>query len=619
MDARVQNDRGLLRFLTCGSVDDGKSTLIGRLLYDTDNVFADQLETLTRDSRRFGTTGDDLDLALLVDGLEAEREQGITIDVSHRYFATQRRAFIIADAPGHEQYTRNMVTGASQADAAILLVDARKGLLTQTRRHATICALMGLKHVILAVNKIDLVDDREGIFNSITSDFLAFAQTIGLADITAIPVSARYGDNIVRRSTRMDWYRGPTVLDCLETIEAGTDEAAAKPFRFSVQSVIRPHLDFRGFAGHVLSGEVALGETVVLVPSGQEATLRAVHGPDGPQKRAVAGDAIIVELDGDHDLSRGQIMAAPKERPDIADQFAAHLVWMSEQALMPGRSYLMRLGDRWVPATVTRIKHAIDVNTHAPMAVKDLMLNGIAEVNIATQMAVAFDPYSVNRETGGFILVDRMTHATCAAGMILHPLRRATNVHPHFHAVGKEARAQLKMQKPCCVWLTGLSGSGKSTIADALEAKLLALGKHTMLLDGDNLRHGLNRDLGFTEADRIENIRRVGEVAKLFVDAGLIVLCSFISPFRAEREMVRGLLQPDEFVEVFVDVPLEECIRRDPKGLYAKALSGAIPNFTGVNSPYEVPNAPELVIDGLKLSTEDAVAAILQRLRIFHD
>ena len=617
MDARVQNDRGLLRFLTCGSVDDGKSTLIGRLLFDTDNVFSDQLDTLARDSQRFGTTGDALDLALLVDGLEAEREQGITIDISHRYFATTRRAFIIADAPGHEQYTRNMVTGASQADAAIVLVDARKGLLTQTRRHATICALMGLKHVILAVNKIDLVEDRETIFNEIAETFSVFAQTIGLSDVTPIPISARYGDNVVFRSKAMDWYRGPTVLACLETIEAGADEAAAKPFRFSVQHVIRPHLDFRGFAGHVLSGEMTIGETVVLAPSGQEVKLKALHGPDGEQRRATAGDAIVVELEGDHDLSRGQIMAASKERPDIADQFAAHLVWMSEQALMPGRTYLMRLGDRWVPASVTRIKHALDVNTQAPIAVKDLALNGIAEVNMATQMPVAFDPYAVNRETGGFILVDRITHATCAAGMILHPLRRATNVHPHFHSVGKDVRAHLKMQKPCCIWLTGLSGSGKSTIADALEAKLAVLGKHTMLLDGDNMRHGLNRDLGFTEADRIENIRRVGEVAKLFVDAGLIVLCSFISPFRAEREMVRRLMKADEFFEIFVDVPLDECIRRDPKGLYLKALRGEIPNFTGVNSPYEAPDHPELVIDGVKLSPEEAVAAIVRRLGVF--
>ncbi len=614
MDARVQNDRGLLRFLTCGSVDDGKSTLIGRLLFDTGHVFADQLETLARDSRRFGTTGDDLDLALLVDGLEAEREQGITIDISHRYFSTARRAFIIADTPGHEQYTRNMVTAASQADAAVILVDARKGLLTQTRRHATICALMGIKHIVLAVNKIDLVPDAESTFEAIRDAFTAFARSIALPVAASIPVSARFGDNVVTRSQSLAFYDGPTLLDCLEALDTDDDAALGKPFRFSVQSVIRPHLDFRGFAGSVHSGEVSVGETVALVPSGQAVTVRAIHGPDGEQARAVAGDAIVLALDGEQDLSRGQMIAAQKARPDAADQFAAHLVWMSESKLLPGRSYLMRIGDRWLPASITRIKHAIDVNTQTPLAAKELGLNGMAEVNMATQTAIAFDAYAALRETGSYILVDRITHETMAAGMILHPLRRATHVHAHHHAINQEARALLKSQKPCCIWLTGLSGSGKSTLADALEVKLAALGKHTMLLDGDNMRHGLNRDLGFTEADRIENIRRVGEVAKLFVEAGLIVICSFISPFKAERKLVRSLLKPDEFYEVFVDVPLEECIRRDPKGLYAKALRGEIPNFTGIDSPYERPDEPALLIDGLSLTTDQAVASILSRV-----
>lgn len=610
MDARVANDRGLLRFLTCGSVDDGKSTLIGRMLFDTGNIFSDQIATLEKDSRRFGTTGNDLDLALLVDGLEAEREQGITIDISHRYFSTPKRAFIIADTPGHEQYTRNMATGASQADAAILLVDARKGVVTQTRRHAMICALMGLRHVILAVNKIDLVDYNADVFFDISTQFNAFAETIGLPEAIAIPVSARYGDNVVHRSDHLGWYRGPTVLECLETLDT-EDDLADKPFRFSVQYVIRPDLDYRGFAGTVLSGEVRKGDDVILVPSGKNVTVRDIYGARGATDHAMAGDAIVLRFEGEHDLSRGQIVAAVKDRPDAADQFAAHIVWMGEQKMLPGRTYLMRIGDLWVPASVTRIKHAVEINTQAHVAATEIGLNEIAEVNIATQRPVAFDAYRDNRATGGFILVDRQTNMTCAAGMILHPLRRATNVHQHFHAVDKDARALIKGQQPRCIWLTGLSGSGKSTIADALEAKLLALGKHTMLLDGDNMRHGLNRDLGFTDADRIENIRRVGEVAKLMVDAGLIVICSFISPFQTERDMVRALMGEGEFVEVFVDVPLEECIRRDPKGLYAKALRGEIPNFTGVNSPYEPPADPELKIDGLRCERDRAVDLIL--------
>lgn len=613
MDARVDNDRGLLRFLTCGSVDDGKSTLIGRLLYDTGHVFTDQIAALERDSQRFGTTGNDLDLALLVDGLEAEREQGITIDISHRYFATPLRAFIVADTPGHEQYTRNMATGASQSDAAILLVDARKGILTQTRRHATLCALMGIQHIILAINKIDLVGYSERIFRHLEAEFLKFASSIGLSPAIAIPMSARYGDNVVTRSLAMEWYHGPTLLDVLETL-AVEQEASRRPFRFAVQYVIRPHLDFRGFAGTVLSGAVSCGDRLAVSPSGAEVQVRALHGPDCPIEMAMAGDAVVLELEGEHDLSRGAILSSKTDRPELADQFAAHLIWMSLQPLRSGRTYLLRIGNDWVPASVTRIKHKIDINTHLHVAATEMELNDIAEVNIMTQRPVVFDAYRDHRALGGFILVDRVTHETVAAGMILHGLRRATNVHLHHHSVDREARALMKGQRPCCLWLTGLSGSGKSTIADALETKLLALGKHTMLLDGDNLRHGLNRDLGFIEQDRVENIRRVGEVAKLMTDAGLMVIASFISPFRAEREMVRALFPMGEFVEIFVDVPLDECIKRDPKGLYAKALRGEIPNFTGINSPYEAPDNPDLRIDGGQMSVSDSVDAILARL-----
>jgi bifunctional enzyme CysN/CysC len=613
MDARVEHDRGLLRFLTCGSVDDGKSTLIGRLLFDTGHVFTDQVAALERDSQRYGTTGNDLDLALLVDGLEAEREQGITIDISHRYFSTPLRAFIIADTPGHEQYTRNMATAASQADAAILLVDARKGILTQTRRHATLCALMGIQHIVLAINKVDLVDYSEVIFEKLKADFNRFAISIGLAQAIPVPISARYGDNVVEPSAAMDWYRGPTLLEILEMIEIA-EEGSTKPLRFSVQYVIRPHLDFRGFAGTVLSGTIQCGETIVTAPSGEPVQVRALHGADGPIAAASAGDAIVIELEGEYDLSRGQMLSASQNRPEIADQFSAHLVWMSAQTLLPGRGYLLRIGDHWAPASVTRIKHKIDVNTQAHVAANEIGLNDIAEVNIATQGPVAFDRYRDNRMTGSFILVDRVTHETAAAGMILHGLRRATNVHLHHHSIDREARALMKGQLPRCIWLTGLSGSGKSTIADALEKRLVALGKHTMLLDGDNMRHGLNRDLGFTDMDRVENIRRVGEVARLMTDAGLIVIASFISPFKAERALVRSLLPESEYFEIFVDVPLEECIKRDPKGLYVKAARGDIPNFTGINSPYEAPDNPDLTIDGLTMSVEEAVDVILTRL-----
>ncbi len=607
------SDAGLLRFLTCGSVDDGKSTLIGRLLHDTRHVMEDQFRSLETDSRRHGTTGEDVDLALLVDGLEAEREQGITIDVAHRYFATPRRAFIVADTPGHEQYTRNMATGASEADLAIILVDARKGVLTQTRRHATICALLGIRRIVLAVNKIDLMEYDEALFNRITAEFSAFAEKIGLGEVVAIPVSARYGDNVVERSHAMAWYEGPTLLEHLETVDVQSD-LATRPFRLSVQWVSRPHADFRGFAGSVATGSIRVGDEIAILPAGRTTHVDRILGPDGELDEAHAGDAVTITLQTETDASRGDLIVHARERPAVADQFAARLVWMTDEPLLPGRGYLMRIGDRWVPASVTALKYRLDVDSQEHLAARGLGLNEIGEVNIAAGAPVAFDSYADNRATGGFILVDRFTNTTAAAGMILHPLRRATNIHHEAPSVEKAARAAAKGQQPTCIWFTGLSGSGKSTIAKALEAKLHASGKHTMMLDGDNLRHGLNRDLGFTDADRVENIRRVGETAKLMTEAGLIVLCSFISPFRAERDMVRAMFPEGEFFEVFVDTPLEDCIKRDPKGLYAKAMRGEIPNFTGISSPYERPEFPDLRLDAVKGPPQDAAETALKLL-----
>ena len=585
--------KDLLRFLTCGSVDDGKSTLIGRLLHDSKLIYEDQLSTLAAESMRHGTTGDHIDFALLVDGLEAEREQGITIDVAYRFFTTSRRSFIVTDTPGHEQYTRNMATGASKADLAVLLVDARKGVLVQTRRHSLICSLLGLRHVVLAVNKIDLVSHQADIFDRITAEYRAFASQLGFSSIVSIPVSARYGDNMTRRSDNTPWYHGPTLLDYLETVGIDSD-ATQQPFRFPVQWVNRPNLDFRGYAGTIASGTINAGDPVVVANSGQVSRVKQLLTYNGPQASAEAGDAITITLADELDIARGDLLVSPTSRPEVSDQFSAHLIWMSDQALMPGRSYFARIGTKTTPITVTGIKYKIDVNTRERLAAHTLGLNDIAFCNLATGAPVSFDPFERNRKTGSFIVIDRQTNHTLGAGMIAFGLRRGTNIHWQPTLIGKSERAAQKHQRPAIIWLTGLSGAGKSTIANIVERQLHAAGHHTMLLDGDNLRHGLNRDLGFTEVDRVENIRRAGEVAKLLVDAGLIVLCSFISPYAAERDMVRRLVPEGEFIEVFIDTPIDECARRDPKGLYAKAKAGTIKNFTGFDASYEPPRNPEV-------------------------
>ena len=585
--------KDLLRFLTCGSVDDGKSTLIGRLLHDSKLVFDDQLSTLAKDSARHGTTGDHIDFALLVDGLEAEREQGITIDVAYRFFTTPKRSFIVADTPGHEQYTRNMATGASKADLAVILIDARKGVLVQTRRHTLICSLLGLRHLVVAINKIDLMAYQQDVFAKIAAEYQSFAQALGFASIVAIPISARFGDNITTLSDQTPWYHGPALLDYLETIEVEAD-ITAKPFRFPVQWVNRPDLDFRGYAGTVVAGAIRAGDAVVVAGSGQLSRVKQILTYEGPQAEATAGDAITLTLTDNIDVARGDLLVPPGSRPELSDQFAAHLIWMSEQALMPGRSYLARIGTQTTPVSITGIKYRIDVNTREHLAAHTLGLNDIGLCNLATPRPVAFDPYDQNRATGSFIVIDRLTNHTVGAGMIAFGLRRGTNIHRQRELIGKAERSELKHHRPAILWFTGLSGAGKSTIANIVEQKLHAAGCHTMLLDGDNVRHGLNRDLGFTEACRVENIRRAGEVAKLMLDAGLIVVCSFISPYRAEREMVRALVAEHEFIEVFVDTPIEECERRDPKGLYAKARAGKIKNFTGYDAPYEAPTDPEI-------------------------
>ncbi|MGN6534684.1 MAG: sulfate adenylyltransferase subunit CysN [Mesorhizobium sp.] len=602
----AQEKKSLLRFLTCGSVDDGKSTLIGRLLSDTRQIFEDQLAALERDSRKHGTTGEEVDFALLVDGLEAEREQGITIDVAYRFFATPKRKFIVADTPGHEQYTRNMATGASTADLAIVLVDARQGVLRQTRRHSIIASLLGIRHIVVAVNKIDLVDFDEAVFAKIVEDYRAFAADLGFKSIVPIPLSARYGDNVTARSPHMNWYAGPTLIGHLETV-AVEDEALALPFRFPVQYVNRPNLDFRGFAGTIASGSVAEGDEIVVAKSGTSARVKRIVTRDGDLKETVAGQAVTLVLDEEIEVSRGNMLVAAAARPQVADQFAANIVWFDEQALLPGRSYILRTATDQASATVSELKHRLNVNDFAHEAAKSLAMNEVGVVSIATRAPIVFDPFAQNRATGAFILVDRITNATVGAGMILHPLRRAENIHWQSLDVGKRARADMKNQRPAVLWFTGLSGSGKSTIANLLEKKLHATGRHTYLLDGDNVRHGLNRDLGFTDADRVENIRRVAEVAKLMADAGLIVIVSFISPFKAERRMARELMVGGEFVEVFVDTPFEECARRDPKGLYARALKGEIRNFTGVDTPYEAPENPEVRLKTLGRTPEDMV------------
>jgi bifunctional enzyme CysN/CysC len=604
---------GPLRFLTCGSVDDGKSTLIGRLLYDTKLIMEDQLAVLEKDSLKHGTTGDDIDFALLVDGLEAEREQGITIDVAYRFFATPRRSFIVADTPGHEQYTRNMATGASNSDAAVILIDARKGVLTQTRRHSYICSLLGIRHVVLAVNKIDLVEFSGECFHHIVGDYLGFAQSLGFESIATVPVSARYGDNITQASERMRWYDGPTLLEHLESLEV-EEGLQNKPFRFPVQWVNRPNLDFRGFSGTVASGTVRPGDRVVVSGSGKESSVARIVTADGDLPEARLGDAVTLTFADEVDVSRGDVIAHSDSRPEVVDQFAAHILWMAEDEMLPGRSYLLRIGTRFVPARVTSLKHKVDVNTLEHIAAKTLSLNEIGLCNLSAAAPVAFDPYTDNRTTGAFILIDRFTNATAGAGMITFGLRRATNIHRQSLLVNKESRLLMNGHRPAILWFTGLSGSGKSTIANIVERELHARGAHTYMLDGDNVRHGLNKDLGFTDVDRVENIRRVGEVARLFVDAGLVVLCSFISPFRAERQMVRELVDAEEFVEIFVDTPLEECIRRDPKGLYARALDGKIKNFTGIDSPYEPPESAEIVVDTRLRTAEDSAQRVVEAL-----
>ncbi|WP_312796173.1 sulfate adenylyltransferase subunit CysN [Tianweitania sp.] len=609
-----QEQKSLLRFLTCGSVDDGKSTLIGRLLYDTKLIFEDQLATLENDSKKHGTTGTDLDFALLVDGLEAEREQGITIDVAYRFFTTPKRKFIVADTPGHEQYTRNMATGASTADLAVVLVDARQGLLTQTRRHSFIASLLGIRHIVLAVNKIDLVGYSEEVFGQIAADYRAFAGDLGFATITPIPISARYGDNVIARSDRMAWYAGPSLLEHLEDIDLGQG-AAQKPFRFPIQYVNRPNLDFRGFAGTVAAGSIGQGDAVVVAKSGKPSRIKRIIGPRGDLIRAVEGQAVTLLLEDEVEASRGNALVAPSARPHVADQFTANLVWFAEQPLLPGRSYILRTETDQSTATVTDLKHRVNVNSFAQEAAKSLALNEVGVVNISTQAPIAFDSFVENRATGAFILIDRITNATVAAGMIHHPLRRAENIHWQALDVSKASRAALKGHKPAVLWFTGLSGSGKSTVANLVEKKLNAEGRHTYVLDGDNVRHGLNRDLGFTDQDRVENIRRVAEVAKLMADAGLLVLVSFISPFTAERRMARELMGEGEFVEIFVDTPFAECARRDPKGLYAKALRGEIKNFTGVDSPYEAPEHADIHLQPFGRSPEDLAIEVEDWLR----
>jgi bifunctional enzyme CysN/CysC len=605
--------QGLLRFITCGSVDDGKSTLIGRLLYESNLLDDDQLAALAADSKRVGTQGAELDFALLLDGLTAEREQGITIDVAYRYFATDTRKFIVADTPGHEQYTRNMVTGASTADVAVILVDARKGVLTQTRRHSYIASLIGIRRVVLAINKLDLVEYSNEVFERIREEYVTFGRTIGLGEIVCIPLSALRGDNVTAPSANMPWYGGPTLLGYLETVEADRD-AQSGPFRLLVQWVNRPDQEFRGFAGRIVGGAVRPGDRVRVLPSGRESLVTRIVTRDGDLDVAVAGQSVTVTLADEIDISRGDVLAAADAPPELADQFEADVIWMSEDPMLPGRPYLMKIGARTVGATITKPKHKVNVQTLEHLPARTLELNEIGVCNLHLDQMIAFDPYAQNRDTGGFILIDRLTNRTIGAGLLHFALRRSQNIHWQAIEVDKAAHTALKGHRPCVVWFTGLSGAGKSTIANIVEKKLHAMGRHTFLLDGDNVRHGLNKDLGFTEADRVENIRRVAEVAKLMLDAGLIVLVSFISPFRAERRLARDLVAQGEFCEVFVDAPLEVAEQRDRKGLYKKARRGELKNFTGIDSPYEPPEHAEIRIDTTARAAEDAADAIVAHL-----
>ncbi|MDP9163828.1 MAG: sulfate adenylyltransferase subunit CysN [Pseudomonadota bacterium] len=612
--ARREPSHGLLRFLTCGSVDDGKSTLIGRLLYDSKMIADDQLATLEADSQRVGTQGQAIDFALLVDGLAAEREQGITIDVAYRFFATATRKFIVADTPGHEQYTRNMVTGASTADLAVILVDARKGILTQTRRHSYLAHLLGIRRLVLAVNKMDLVDYDQSVFEAIVADYRAFAEAIGVTAFTAIPISGVKGDNVAVRSAAMAWYDGPTLIEHLERVPVEDEAAAARPFRLPVQWVNRPNLDFRGFCGLVTSGVIAPGNAVRVLPSGRISSVARIVTQDGDLDQAVAGQSVTLTLADEVDCGRGDLIAVADAPPEVADQFEATLVWLADEPLLPGRAYGLKLATQSVSATVHEPKYQVNVNTMEHLAAKTLELNAIGVANITTDRPIVFEPYTTDRQLGGFILIDKLTNATVAAGMIHFALRRSQNIHWQAASITRDKHAAIKNQKPAVLWFTGLSGAGKSTIANLVEKKLHRMHRHSFLLDGDNVRHGLNRDLGFTDADRVENIRRVGEVAKLMADAGLVVIAAFISPFRAERQMVREMLPPGEFIEVHIDTPLADAEARDVKGLYKKARAGQLKNFTGIDSPYEAPEECEIRIDTTRMTPEQAADLIIDRL-----
>ncbi|WP_017930434.1 sulfate adenylyltransferase subunit CysN [Robiginitomaculum antarcticum] len=610
----AQERKSFLRFITCGSVDDGKSTLIGRLLYDSKLIYEDQLATIEKDSKKSGTQGDKIDLALLVDGLAAEREQGITIDVAYRFFSTDKRKFIVADTPGHEQYTRNMATGASTADVAILLIDARHGVQIQTRRHAYICSLLGIKHVVIAVNKMDLLDFDQRKFNAIETDFRDFATQLDFADMAFIPMSALDGDNVSTRSARAGWYSGPTLMEYLETVDVESADLNA-PFRLPVQWVNRPNLDFRGFSGTVASGKIKVGDEIIVIPSGKRSAVASIVTFDGDLKVAREDQAVTLTLEDEIDISRGDLICAAEHPAGQSDQFKADIIWMSDDALLPGRQYLLKTGNKTVPASISSINHRTNVNTLAKAAAKTLDLNEIGEVKLSLGAPIAFDPYSENRNTGSFILIDRQSNATVGAGMIRFSLRRAKNVVWQDLEVAKPERAGQKNQKPAALWFTGLSGSGKSTVANLVEKRLFDLGRHTYILDGDNVRHGLNNDLGFTDADRVENIRRVSELTKLMVDAGLVTLVSFISPFKAERRMARDILDDGEFIEIFVNTPLDVAEARDVKGLYAKARAGLIENFTGIDSDYEIPENPEIIINTNDMSAKEAAEVIVTYLQ----
>ncbi len=610
----LHQHKSLLRFITCGSVDDGKSTLIGRLLYDSKMIFEDQLATLEADSKRMGTQGQEIDFALLVDGLAAEREQGITIDVAYRFFATEKRKFIVADCPGHEQYTRNMVTGASTADLAVILIDARKGVLVQTRRHSYLAKLLGIRNIVLAMNKMDLIDYDQARYDAIVADYTAFATSIGITGFTAMPISGFKGDNITEKSAHTPWYSGLTLMAHLETVALDNEADQAKPLRMAVQWVNRPNLDFRGFSGLIASGTIKPGDAIRVLPSGKTSTVSRIVTFDGDLDEAVAGQSVTLCFADEIDCSRGDVIAAADAPPEVSDQFESTIVWMADDAMIPGRAYWLKLGTQMVSATVQPPKYTVNVNTMEHMAAKTFELNEIGVAEIATDKPVVFEPYAENHMLGGFILIDKITNATVAAGMLHFALRRAQNVHWQATDIGREAHAALKNQKAKVLWFTGLSGSGKSTIANEVEKRLNLMNRHTFLLDGDNVRHGLNKDLGFTETDRIENIRRVGEVARLMADAGLIVLTAFISPFRAERDMVRAMLPEGEFVEIFVETPLEVAEARDVKGLYKKARAGQLKNFTGIDSPYEPPHQPEIRVNTVEMTPVDAAAYIIRQI-----